>query len=107
MDLNIIEEALKKYPNRFYLTMMAAARARELNDGDKTLLEKSQGEKPIVQALGELADGVLVPGTQEEMEKVKEARRLARERALMEAEEAMAQELEELSSASPEPPPED
>jgi DNA-directed RNA polymerase subunit omega len=106
MDLRIIEDALIKYPNRFSLTMMAAARAKELNEGDKTVLEKSKGDKPIVQALEELAQGAIVPGTREEMALVREARRAAREKALMDAEEKEAEELGDLSTASPDPAPE-
>ncbi|UCF29918.1 MAG: DNA-directed RNA polymerase subunit omega [bacterium] len=106
MDLNIIEDALKKYPNRFFLTMMAAARAKELNEGEKTLLKRSRGDKPIVQALEELAEGIVVPCSKEEMEQVREERRLARERALMEAEEEEAMETDELDASSSETPTE-
>lgn len=107
MDLKIIEDALKNHPNRFELTMMAVARARELNDGEKVLLDRVRGEKPAVIALEEIAAGRLVPGTQEEMAFIKESRRIAREKALMEAHEDETGEGEEdsVSSASPDEAP--
>ena len=107
MELKIIEDALQDHPNRFELTMMAVARARELNDGEKVLLDRFKGEKPAVIALEEIAAGQLVPGTQEEMAAIKELRRNAREKALMEAkdEDAGEGETESVSSASPDKPP--
>jgi len=107
MDLKIIEDALQNHPNRFELTMMAVARARELNEGEKVLLGRVKGEKPAIIALEEIAAGQLVPGTQEEMVVVKESRRVARERALMEAddEEDTDGTEESVSSASPDDSP--
>ena len=107
MDLKIIEDALQKHPNRFELTMMAVARARELNAGERALLNKIKGEKHAVIALEEIASGQLVPGTQEEMAAIKEARRVAREKAQMEARDAETSEGEEdsVSSASPDGSP--
>ena len=43
--------------------------------------------KPVVMALREIAEGFIVPATHEEMGKMKEAKRIVRERALMEAQE--------------------
>jgi DNA-directed RNA polymerase subunit omega len=103
MDQKIIEDALQKHPNRFELTMMAVARARELNEGESVLLDKVKGEKPAVIALEEIAAGILDPGTQEEMAAIKEGRRIAREKALMDAndEEAVEDEEESMNTASP------
>lgn len=106
MDLKIIEDALQKHSNRFELTMMAVARARELSEGESVLLDKVKGERPAVIALEEIAAGKLDPGTQEEMTAIKEARKIAREKALMEAdvEEAGGEEEESMHTASPDGP---
>ncbi|TNF47475.1 DNA-directed RNA polymerase subunit omega [bacterium] len=106
MDLKIIEDALQNHPNRFELTMMAVARARELNEGESVLHDKTKGEKPAVIALEEIAAGALVPGTKEEMVAIREARRIAREKALMEADdkETGEEEGESMNVASPDGP---
>jgi len=106
MDLKIIEDALQKHPNRFELTMMAVARARELNEGESVLLDRIKGEKPAVIALEEIAAGKLDPGTHEEMAAIKEVRKIAREKALMEADDETADEGKEesMNTASPDGP---
>lgn len=106
MDLYIIEDALKTYPNRFQLTMMAVARAKELNQGEKPVIERVKGDKPVVQALEEIAAGEIIEGTVEEMELIRRARRQAREKALreMEAAEEAAEDDEAMHVASPDEP---
>ncbi len=92
MDLKILENSLKKHPNRFELTMMAVARARELSAGEKPLIQIDKDEKPVIVALKELAAGLLVPATMEEMERIREEARIGREKARREAmEEAEAE----------------
>lgn len=87
MKQKTMEDALGKFPNRFQLTMMAVARAKEINDGD-TPLEPVEGNvKPVVLALKEIAEGRVIPASREEMGEIREARRILRERVLMEAEE--------------------
>ncbi len=87
MKLKTMENALDAYPNRFQLTMMAVARAKEINDGESTLVPLEDQAKPVVMALREIAEGKVVPATHSEMSKIREARRILRERALMEAED--------------------
>jgi DNA-directed RNA polymerase subunit omega len=99
MKLNIIEKTLDVYPNRFQLTMMAVARAREINDGDIPLVETDDLTKPVVTALAEISKGIVVPATYDEMVKIHEAKRILREKAMMEALE-QDEQLEEESSAS-------
>ncbi len=102
MTPDIFEKALKKYPNRFHLTMMAVSRAKELNSGADKLVEGKDGSKPVVVALEEIASGVIIPGTIEEMKALRVARRLVRERALLaEAEEEKVEDDVTLSTASP------
>jgi DNA-directed RNA polymerase subunit K/omega len=38
MKLKTMENALDTYPNRFQLTMMAVARAKEINEGESSLV---------------------------------------------------------------------
>jgi len=87
MKLNTMEKALKLYPNRFQLTMMAVARAREINDGDKAIVESEDLTKPVVAALVEISEDTVVPATQEEMTRIREVKRVIREKAIMAARE--------------------
>lgn len=102
MTLDILEKALRKYPNRFQLTMMAVSRAKELNSGEYPLIDKEEEEKPVVGALEELATGIIVPGTRDEMKAIRDARRIVREKALLaEVEEEEAGDEMTLGTASP------
>lgn len=87
MKLKIMENALDTYTNRFQLTMMAVARAKEINDGEPSLVEVEEQTKPVVLALKEIADGMVVPATYDKMIKIRDAKRILRERALRIAEE--------------------
>ena len=87
MKLKTMEKALDVYPNRFQLTMMAVARAREINEGDDPLVVTDDLTKPVVNALAEISQGIVVPATKDEMTRIREARRILRERALMKARE--------------------
>jgi DNA-directed RNA polymerase subunit omega len=82
-----MENALNTYPNRFQLTMMAVARAKELNDGESALVLTEEQTKPVVLALREIAEGVIVPATHDEMSRIKEAKRILRDRAIRIAEQ--------------------
>jgi DNA-directed RNA polymerase omega subunit len=95
-----MEKALKTYPNRFQLTMMAVARAREINDGDDPAIDSDDPVKPVVAALVEISEGKVVPASQEEMTRIREAKRIIRERALMEAREQDDQLFEKNLSGS-------
>ena len=70
-------------------------RAKEINDGESPLLAGEDQPKPVVQALREIAEGLVVPSTHQEMDKLREARRVLRERALLEAEEDSGEDEEE------------
>jgi len=94
MELSTVEKALRKHTNRFQLTMMAVARAKELSSGDVPLVEVPPGKKPGVIALNEIAADALEPATRKEMESLREIRRQAREAALL-AEREMETEVEE------------
>jgi DNA-directed RNA polymerase subunit omega len=98
MKLKTMEDALEVYQNRFELTMMAVARAREINDGDTPLVQMDELNKPVVTALAEIAEGKIIPATQQEMSKMGEAKRILRERALMEARQA--EDLLEIAGGS-------
>jgi len=87
MKQKTMEDALETYPNRFQLTMMAVARAKEINEGDSPLEPVEGNVKPVVLALREIAEGRVVPASRDEMSKIREARRVLRERALLQAEE--------------------
>jgi DNA-directed RNA polymerase omega subunit len=102
MTHDMFEKALEKYPNRFQLTMMAVSRAKELNSGEEQLIKGEDEKKPVVLALEELAHGVIIPGTIEEMKALRVARRIVREKALLaKAEEEEIEDEMTLSTASP------
>lgn len=87
MKLETMEKCLVLYPNRFQLTMMAVARAREINDGDAPVVELKDAGKPVAVALEEISQGEIIPGSVEEMNRIRSARKVLREKALMEARE--------------------
>ena len=103
MKLETMEKSLTLYPNRFQLTMMAVARAREVNDGDQPLFEMREATKPVVVALEEISQGAVIPASVEEMNQIHAARKVLREKALMEARErdAMIQTEEEKEGETP------
>ncbi|MDA8110073.1 MAG: DNA-directed RNA polymerase subunit omega [Betaproteobacteria bacterium] len=51
-----VDDCLKKFPNRFQLTLAATYRARQLSAGASALLEPNK-DKPTVIALREIAAG--------------------------------------------------
>jgi len=51
-----IEDCIRHYPNRFEMVVLAARRARQLQNGMPSVLEE-EGHKPAVQALKELGEG--------------------------------------------------
>ncbi|MDX8382806.1 MAG: DNA-directed RNA polymerase subunit omega [Ghiorsea sp.] len=51
-----IEDCIRHYPNRFEMVILAARRARQLQNGMPSILEE-EGHKPAVQALKELGEG--------------------------------------------------
>lgn len=87
MKLKIMENALDTYTNRFQLTMMAVARAKEINDGESSLVKVEEQTKPVVLALKEISEGMVIPATHDEMSRIREAKRVLRDRALRIAEQ--------------------
>jgi DNA-directed RNA polymerase subunit omega len=51
-----IDDCIKKIPNRFELTLVAAYRARQITTGSSPLVEGTR-DKPVVTALREIAKG--------------------------------------------------
>ena len=105
MKLRTMEIALKAHPNRFQLTMMAVARAKDLNEGEPALVHNEEQAKPVVMALREIAEGFVVPATHDEMKRIKDAKRVVRDRALRIAEQEglLAEEDSDDSYASAHP----
>ncbi|MGM0631884.1 MAG: DNA-directed RNA polymerase subunit omega [Pseudomonadota bacterium] len=54
-----VEDCLDKVDNRFQLVMMAAQRARQLQNGVKEPLVPEDNDKPTVIALREIAEGLV------------------------------------------------
>ena len=95
MKLRTMEIALKAHPNRFQLTMMAVARAKDLNEGEPALVLNEEQAKPVVIALKEIAEGMVMPATHDETKRIKDAKRVVRDRALRIAEQEGLQAEEE------------
>jgi len=53
-----IEDGIRHYPNRFELVLLAAKRARQMQDGMPTLLE-DDSPKNVVKALREVGEGLM------------------------------------------------
>jgi len=53
-----VEDCIRFYPNRFEMAHLAARRARQLLEGMPCLLE-AEGDKPSVEALRELGEGLV------------------------------------------------
>lgn len=52
-----VEECIEQIPNHFDLTLAAARRARQLENGTSPLVEDVRNHKPTVTALREIAAG--------------------------------------------------
>ncbi len=52
-----VEDCLDVIPNRFLLAMVASKRAKQLYKGAEPMIENKSGNKKIVLALREIADG--------------------------------------------------
>lgn len=84
-----VEDCLEKVDNRFALVQLVSKRAKQLLTGSKLLIDGRKGNKSVVNALREVADGVVRFKTEQELakEKADEERRRAEE---LEAREAAA-----------------
>ncbi|MDT8366132.1 MAG: DNA-directed RNA polymerase subunit omega [bacterium] len=67
--------------------MMGVARAKELNEGEPALVSNEEQAKPVVLALREIAEGLVLPATHDEMKRIRNAKRVVRDRALRIAEQ--------------------
>ncbi|WP_274571144.1 DNA-directed RNA polymerase subunit omega [Neisseria leonii] len=52
-----VEDCISKIPNHFDLTLTAARRARQLENGTQPLVDDIRNDKPTVTALREIAAG--------------------------------------------------
>ncbi|EGV37620.1 DNA-directed RNA polymerase subunit omega [Neisseria weaveri] len=52
-----VEDCVTKIPNHFDLTLIAARRARQLENGNTPLVDDIRNNKPTVTALREIAAG--------------------------------------------------
>ncbi|PLX99359.1 MAG: DNA-directed RNA polymerase subunit omega [Desulfuromonas sp.] len=52
-----VEDCLDQIPNRFLLVMIASKRTKQLYKGAYPLIENKSGNKKVVLALREIADG--------------------------------------------------
>lgn len=86
-----VEDCLDNVENRFELVMLASKRARQLATGGKPALVEEESDKSTVVALREIADGLV---TNEILD------RMAKEAAQAEAEEAIAEVVENAESAA-------
>ncbi len=79
-----VEDCIRYYPNRFEMVHLASKRARQLLKGMPPLLETGS-DKPTVQALREMGEGLISWDTLYDME-AQERQRLAAAYAEEEAE---------------------
>jgi len=70
-----VEDCIKHYPNRFELVLLAARRARQLQNG-MAVIGKEESKRPAVQSLKEIGDGQISWETLFELDDL-ERRRLA------------------------------
>ena len=75
-----VEDCLEKVENRFALAILAAQRAKQIFEGSPVLIE-SKGNRPIVNALREIAADKVRFMTDEDIRKAEEEKILQRERA--------------------------
>ncbi len=68
----LASEVLEKIPNKYMAVIVAAKRAKAINDGSRPQI-KSGATKPTTLALEEIAADIVVPATKKpEIEEVKE-----------------------------------
>lgn len=54
-----VSDCIEKIDNRFDMTLAAALRARQIEQGNQTLITDTENDKPTVLALREIADGLI------------------------------------------------
>ena len=54
-----VADCMENIDNRFNMTLAASIRARQLENGRATLLKDSEGDKPTVLALREIAEKLI------------------------------------------------
>lgn len=62
-----VEDCLEKVDNHFQLVLLAAKRARQLDNGEEPLVD-FDGDKSTVVALREIAQGLITPALLDETE---------------------------------------
>lgn len=76
-----VEDCLQQEPNRFALVQLASKRAKQILGGSKPVITDTRGNKAVVTALREIADGKVNFMSAEELEAQKERERTEREAA--------------------------
>ncbi len=51
-----VADCMESIPNRFTMTLVAAVRARQIENNNDTKIESEENDKPTVLALREIAD---------------------------------------------------
>jgi len=69
-----VEDCLEREPNRFALVILSAKRAKQILQGSSILSSEERGNKPVVMALREVADGHVRFMTEEDRAKLEELR---------------------------------
>lgn len=87
-----VEDCLKEENNRFALVQLAARRTKQLLQGAKSLTPEPRGNKAVVTALREIAEGQVSFMSEDEVRRAKEE--------AAKAKEALLQELQERSRAN-------
>ena len=80
-----VEDCLTKETNRFGLVQLAAKRTKQLLNGAKPLISDPRGNKAVVTALREIADGKVRFMTAEEVEIAREQGQFAEPEVIFEA----------------------
>lgn len=97
-----VEDCLEKVSNRFALILLASKRTKQLLTGSKLTISEKKENKPVVNSLREIAEGLVRFKTEEDLQKEREAALKKREEelALAEAAEAASNGSSELSGAA-------
>lgn len=95
-----VEDCLEREQNRFALVQLASKRTKQLLHGSRTTIEDPRGNKAVVTALREIAEGTVRFMTEDEASLERE--RLASENAVS-LEEALRTSPATLTTTTPSP----
>ncbi len=77
-----VEDCLEKVSNRFALILLASKRTKQILTGSKLTIDDRKENKPVVNSLREIADGLVRFKTEEDLQKEREAALKKREEEL-------------------------